>query len=63
MSQPTLPEEWRVDSDGEIHYTPACMQAYGQQCREAALEDAANWLDWYDGKVNSRRAEYIRSLK
>ena len=66
MSLPPLPPEpWRTDADGEDHYSPVCMQAYGQACREAALEEAAMAaengfkyaLDGY------QIADKIRSLK
>ena len=41
MILPILPEPWRTDADGEQHYSPMCMQAYGQQCWDAALNGVA----------------------
>ena len=65
MSLPPLPEPWRTDADGEEHYSPMCMQVYGQQCRAEAIEEAAMAaengfkyaLDGY------QIADKIRSLK
>jgi hypothetical protein len=54
-----LPPSTLCDAE---HSIVAAMQKYGQACRTAALEEAAVWLDFYDGE-NKRRAEHIRSLK
>jgi len=43
-------------------YTEDQLVAYGKDCRNAALEEVATWLDFYDGE-GMRRAEYVRSLK
>lgn len=71
---PPLPEPWRTDADGEEHYSPVCMQAYGQQCRAAALEEAATMLETVELRGTEQDihkivalfisiAKYIRSLK
>ena len=68
MSLPPLPKIQRlVDIPG---YTVHQMQAYGQQCREAALEEAAidaerNGHLWSGKPAQAffELAEQIRSLK
>ena len=62
MNLPTLPEPWRTDADGEEHYSPMCMQAYGQQCREQALLDAMNATTPF-GKTGAVIAAAIGALK
>lgn len=63
MSLPPLPPEpWRTDADGEDHYSPMCMQAYGQACREAALLDAMNATLAF-GKTGAVIAAAIGALK
>ena len=44
MSLPPLPEPFPAGyiAQTEYFYTAEQMQAYGQQCREAALEEAAS---------------------
>ena len=82
MSLPTLPpSEWPAVrlglSPGVMAYTAEQMQAYGQQCRAAALEEAAVGLE--EGDVSTFKddaymlaytthlliyfAKYFRSLK
>jgi hypothetical protein len=62
----------RQDADSEIReyhgYTEVQMQAYGQACRDAAIEEAAKVCDEQqkDGECPERAAycaEAIRSLK
>ena len=51
--------EW-VSSQGA--YSEDQMRDYGRAVRLEALEDAASWLDIYDGPIRARRAEAIRAL-
>jgi len=62
---PPLPERYSAHRD-EITahvfcdlFTKAQMQAYGQQCRDAALEEAAKRIK----SASDNYAEIIRSLK
>ena len=70
MSLPPLPNKTISGPPGTGEYfnghTDASMQAYGQQCREAALEEATDAIE----DANARRVVYltdaieiIRSLK
>ena len=62
MSLPTLPTKTILTAKlADVWgYTPAQMQAYGQQCRDAALEEAAAAVEkatcrnrWAKAAVNS----------
>ena len=61
MSLPTLPPVLCHAGDADC-YTAEQMQAYGQQCREAALLDAMNATLPFN-KVGRVIAAVIRSLK
>lgn len=72
MSLPTLPTKTILTAKlADVWgYTPAQMQAYGQQCRDAALEEAAKLCetlacaDDHDSTITRLEcAEKIRSLK
>ena len=70
MSLPTPPEPWRIDDEDEDHYSLMCMQSYGQQCRNAGLEDAAIDAErsghlWSGDPAHAffKLTEAIRSLK
>ena len=65
MSLPPLPSPNQRSSathQNDYGFSKEQMQVYGQQCRAEAIEEAATWLDFYDGE-GMRRAEQIRSLK
>jgi hypothetical protein len=49
------------DKDGPSE--PLFSEAQLLQFRRDALEEAAMWLNSYDGDTNSRREEAIRKLK
>ncbi len=64
MSLPPLPAPWRIDDEDEDHYSKDQVQAYGQQCRDAALEDAANLCNgeqWVTTE-KSKSVDYIKAF-
>ena len=63
MSLPPLSEPWRTDADGEEHYSPMCMQAYGQACREAALKEAAALCNGEQWMLSGKKSiDYINAF-
>ncbi len=71
MSLPPLPKELAAFAETQARHCALndMVQAYGQQCRAAALEEAANVCEkhsgqWTTSKATARNAAYeIRSLK
>ena len=70
MTLPPLPDspylytEWTSPAErvSNTMFTEAQMQAYGQQCREAALEEVANICEDHYGE-DFRLTEEIRAMK
>lgn len=66
MSLPNLPRSnYFIASTGSDCFTEKQMQAYGQACREVALEEAAQVCDERANGENDAQycANRIRSLK
>ena len=61
---PIIVAEWTSPTiqTHSVLYTAEQMQAYGQACREAALEDAAKVAEGHYGD-GFRLAEELRALK
>lgn len=64
MKTPLPDAEYHGESMGNdiFAFTEDMLIAYGEAEYRRAIEDAALWLDLYDGPINSRRAEAIRAM-
>jgi hypothetical protein len=40
-----LPEPWRIDADGEEHYSPTQMRDHAEAVRRATIEECAQVCD------------------
>ena len=67
MTIPEIPEPEALRdprTESGIYYTESQMKAYGQRCREAALEDAARLVEkYFDVNEPWMNPHDIRELK